>query len=129
MIRFFATLLRMFFQAFRSKGKILPENVLLKKENEILLRKAGEKRIHFSIHDKEVFVVLNRAADIGHRLTLVRPETLLYWQRTLTKRFWTFEHRPAPRDREPVDTDIKKLILAMKNDTVRWGGSGFRENC
>jgi hypothetical protein len=49
---------------------------LLKKENETLLRSIGKKRIHFSFADKVFLVVLNRAADLKHRLTLVKPETL-----------------------------------------------------
>ncbi len=121
MIAFFATLLRLFFQAFRSKRNVLSENALRKKENEILLRKAGNKRVRFSFYDKLFFVVLNKAADIKYRLTLVKPETLLAWQRTLIKRFWTFEHAPTKRGRKPVATDVKNLILSMKNDNLLWG--------
>ena len=121
MITFFGTLIRIFFHAFRSKTTILSENALLKKENDILLRRVGKQRVHFNIYDKLFFVVLNRAADIKHRLTLVKPETLLYWQRTLIKRFWTFEQHPERRGRKPVDTDVKNLILSMKNDNLLWG--------
>jgi hypothetical protein len=52
MIAFFGTLRRFFLKAFRSKGIILSENALLKKENEILLRRVGKKRVHFNIYDK-----------------------------------------------------------------------------
>jgi hypothetical protein len=121
MIGFFMTLLRLFLQAFRSKRNILTENALLKKENEILARKMGKKRVHFDFYDKLFLVVLNRAADIKHRLTLVKPETILSWQRTLLKRFWTLERRPAKRGRKPVDTVVKNLILSMKNDSLLWG--------
>jgi hypothetical protein len=75
MIASFTTLLRLFLQVFRSKMNILTENVLLKKENEILARKMGKKRVHFDFHDKLFLVVLHRAADIKHRLTLVKPAT------------------------------------------------------
>jgi putative transposase len=121
MIAFFATLLRLFFQAFRSKRNVLSENALLTKENEILLRKVGNKRVRFSFYDKLFLVVLNKAADIKYRLTLVKPETLLSWQRTVIRRFWTFEHAPAKRGRKPVDTEVKNLILSMKNDNLLWG--------
>jgi putative transposase len=121
MIAFFSTLLRLFIHVFRSKGNILSENALLKKENEILLRKTGRRRVHFDFYDKLFLVALNRAADIKHRLTLVKPETVLSWQRTLIKRFWTFGHSAAKRGRKPVDADIKNLILSMKNDNLLWG--------
>jgi len=39
MVDFFSTLLRLFFQVFRSRRTILSEIALLKKENEILARK------------------------------------------------------------------------------------------
>jgi hypothetical protein len=56
MITFFGTLIRIFFHAFRSKKTILSENALLKKENDILLRRVGKKRMHFNIYDKLFFV-------------------------------------------------------------------------
>jgi hypothetical protein len=83
MIALLATLLRFILHAFRSKRNILTENALLKKENEILARKMGKKRVHFDFFDKAFLVILHRAADIKYRLTLVKPETLLSWQRTL----------------------------------------------
>ena len=65
MIAFFTAFLSLFLQAFRSKRNTLIENALLKKENEILLRKMGKKKVHFGFYDKLFLVVLNRAADIN----------------------------------------------------------------
>jgi putative transposase len=121
MILFLASLLRLFLHAFGSRSAVLAENAMLKKENEILLRKVGKKRVRFSFYDRFFFVVLNRAAEIKDHLTLVKPETVLAWQRTLIRRFWTFEQRPAKRGRKSVDAEIKNLILSMKNDNVLWG--------
>jgi hypothetical protein len=106
------------FQVFRSRRTILSEIALLKKENEILPRKTGKKNIHFGFYDKFFLVVLNRVADIKRQLTLVKPETVLSWQRNLIKWFWTFEHSPAKRARKPVDADVKDLILSMKNENL-----------
>ncbi len=121
MVLFLASLLRLLLRAFSSKGAILSENAVLKKENEILLRRAGKKRARFCFYDRFFLVVLNRASDIKHHLTLVKPATVLAWQRTLIRRSWTFEHRPAKKGRKPVDTEIKDLILSMKNDNLLWG--------
>jgi hypothetical protein len=121
MISFFAILLRLFSKIFRSNRTILSENALLKKENEILLRRLGKRRVQFDVYDKLFIVVLNRVDDIKQWLTLVKPETLLYWQRTLLKRFWTFEHTPTKRGRKGVDTYVRNLILSMKNDNLLWG--------
>ena len=121
MVPFLASLLRFFLHVVSPRWTILSENAVLKKGNEILLRRVWKKRVHFSSCDQFLFVVLNRAADIKHRLALVKPETVLTWQRIPIRRFWTFERRPANRGRKSDDTDIKNLILSMKNDNLLWG--------
>jgi len=50
----------------------------------------------------------------------VKPETVLRWQRQLIKQFWTFK-RKTRVGRPPVSHEIKRLILAMKNDNLYWG--------
>ncbi len=91
--------------------------------------KNGEEEGPFQRVRQVVFRDLNRAADIKRQLRLIEPETLLQWQRILTKRFWTFEHRPAKRGRKPVDTDVKDLILSMKIDNLLWGVKRSRASC
>jgi len=54
MVLFFASLLRIFLQVFRSQRTIVSENALLRKENEILLRRVGKRRVQFSFHDKQI---------------------------------------------------------------------------
>jgi len=66
MVAFFSTLLRHFFHVFRSRRTVLSEIALVKKENEILLRKMGKKKVHFGFYDRLFLVVLNRTADIKH---------------------------------------------------------------
>jgi len=53
MLTFFGTLTGIYFHAIRSKRTILSVNALLKKEHDILLRRVGKKRVHFSKYDKE----------------------------------------------------------------------------
>jgi len=55
MITFFGTLIRISFHAFRSKRTILSENALLKKENDILLRRVRKNRVQFDTRDKLFF--------------------------------------------------------------------------
>jgi hypothetical protein len=86
MVLLLASLLRFFLYAFSSSKTLLSENAVLKKENDILLRKVGKKRVHFSFYDRFFFVILNRAADVKDRLTLVKPDTVLAWQRTLIRK-------------------------------------------
>jgi hypothetical protein len=77
----------------------------------------GNKRIRFTSYGKLFLFVLNGSADIKVRLTQVKTETLLYWQRTLLKLFWTFDHRSTQRGRKPLDTEVRHLILSMEDDS------------
>jgi hypothetical protein len=52
MIAFLAAFLRLFFLALGSKRDVLTRNVLLKKENEILLWRLGKRRVQFGVYDK-----------------------------------------------------------------------------
>jgi putative transposase len=55
---------------------------------------------------------------INH-LTIVKPSTLLDWQRRFIKNYWTYSHKTPGR--KPVTKDIKDLILEMKTDNLLWG--------
>jgi len=67
MVPFLASLLRCFLNAFSSRRTILSEKAVLMKENEILLRRIGRKRVHFTFYDRFFFVVLNQAADFNRQ--------------------------------------------------------------
>lgn len=55
---------------------------------------------------------------ISH-LSIVKPETLLRWQRNIIKKSWSFKHKK--RGRKPITAKIKKLILEMKTENRLWG--------
>jgi len=96
--------------------------LLLKKENEIYKRHLNlqNKRLFFKKTDKfslAMIKVLSTRA-INH-LTIVKPETVLSWQRRFIKNFWSYKHTPPGR--KPVSRDLKNLILEMKQDNYLWG--------
>ena len=100
---------------------ILVENAILKKENEILKRKK-KGRIKFRFYDRLFYSIickLSKAAK-GH-VILIKPETILHWQRNLIKKFWTFPSYKSRPGRPPVPASIKNLILDMKNKNLHWG--------
>jgi len=51
-------------------------------------------------------------------LPIVKPETLLEWQRKFIKKRWSFKHKK--RGRKPVSAKIRTLILEMKTDNPLW---------
>jgi putative transposase len=105
---------------FKSKKDLIVQIILQRKEIEILLRKNQKKRLKFHHSDRIILSILNRISNIKESISIVKPETVLKWQRQLIKHFWTFiseNHAGRP----PVDKEIKQLILSMKNDNLYWG--------
>ncbi len=96
--------------------------LLLKKENEIYKRQLNfkNKRLHFRKSDKFSLAMIRAlsARAINH-LTIVKPETLLSWQRKFIKDFWSYKHTHPGR--KPISSDIKNLILKMKQENHLWG--------
>ena len=111
---------RFIFNLCKSKKELFVQISIQQKEIEILKRKQGRRRIRFLHSDRIVFSILNRVGHLKDRLTLVKPETVLRWQRQLIKHFWTFK-RTKRVGRPPVTNEIKQLVLAMKNDNLFWG--------
>ena len=96
--------------------------VLLKKENEIYRRHLNlqNKKLQFKKDDKFTLAMINALSKraINH-LTIVKPNTILDWQRSFIKNFWSYEHK-AP-GRKPITRKIKNLILEMKQENYLWG--------
>jgi len=91
MFNFILLIMRWIFFLFPSKQlDILVENAILKKENEILKRKK-KSRLKFMFFDRLFCAVICKLSEKAKGcVTLIKPETILQWQRNLIKRFWTF---------------------------------------
>ncbi len=123
MFNFFRSLLNAICNTiFRKRKNLIFTMLLLKKENEIYKRQLNlqNKRLHFRKSDKLTFSMIKAlsARAINH-ITVVRPETLLGWQRRFIKNFWSYKHNPPGR--KPISRDVKNLILEMKQENYLWG--------
>ena len=114
-------LMRLLFYFHKTKSNLVCEVVLLKKENEILKRQHANRKVTFLRSDRLFFVMLNKVADIKSGLTILKPETILRWQRSLIAWFWQYKHRQEKRGRPPVEKKIRQLVLEIKNDNNMWG--------
>ena len=101
-------------------GKLVLENEYLRTENKILKSKI-KGRIRFTDDERrslvEAAVALGRKSMHGV-VEIVRPETILAWQRRLEKRKWDYSDRPkrAPgRPRTPDDIEATVCTMARKN--------------
>ena len=116
MFNFLCLLLNSIFSTiFRKRRNIIFTMLLLKKENEIFKRHINlqNKKLHFRENDRLSLAMIKALSKRAlNHLTVVKPETVLNWQRRIIKDFWSYQHK-AP-GRKPVSKDIKKLILEMK---------------
>jgi len=110
-------LFRAIFNLFKSKKQLSIQNCLQKKEIEILKRQNQNKHLTIYHTDRIIISILNRIGHIKQIISIVKPETVLRWQRELIKRFWTFKTKYRV-GRPPVPNEIKQLILSMKNDNL-----------
>jgi len=123
MFYFLSALLNSIFKIIFSKQRdLIFTLMLLKKENQIYKRQINQQKMQSTVQrsDRLIFSLifkLSRRA-ITH-LTLVKPSTLLVWQRNFIKKFWTYKHKTPGR--KPVSKAIKELILEMKQDNHLWG--------
>ena len=123
MFSFLCSLLSSIFKIlFTNKKNVILTMVLLKKENEIYRRHLNlqNKKLQFWKNDKFTLAMIRALSKsaISH-LTVVKPETVINWQRRFIKKFWTYKHKPPGR--KPVSKNIKNLILEMKLDNPLWG--------
>ncbi len=113
-------LIRAVFNLVKSKKHLLLQACLYKKEIEILKRQNQRKRLNIQYSDRLIFSILNRIGNIKDILTIVKPETVLLWQKLMIKRLWTYKSKNRT-GRPPVKKEIKQIILNMKNDNLNWG--------
>jgi len=123
MLNFITALLHSIFKIIFSKRKDLIFTLMtLKKENQIYKRQLNLKKVQSNIKKNDrlfLSLIFQLSIRATNHLTLVKPSTLLDWQRRFIKNFWTYKHKPPGR--KPVSREIKNLILQMKNDNQLWG--------
>lgn len=123
MFNFLILLLQSIFKiAASSRKDLLFTLMAMKKENQVYKRQLNPKKVHNSMkrRDRLFLALISRLScrAVNH-LTIVKPSTLLNWQRRFIKNYWINKH--SPPGRKPVSKDIKGLILQMKQDNSLWG--------
>jgi transposase InsO family protein len=100
----------------------------LGEENRVLREQLGGRRIQFT--DVQRRRLAQRAKRVGRRglfevATLVTPDTLLRWYRTLVARKYDGSRRRGP-GRPKTAVEIEVLITRMARDNPRWGYTRIR---
>jgi len=105
------------------KKELIAEFLLVMKENTLLRRKleSSGKKIRFTGLDKLFYAIISKlAAKFKSLVTLVKPETVLKWYHNFMKKRWDYSVKNKG-GRPQTSTDIKELILKLKNENIVWG--------
>ena len=95
----------------------------LQEENRVLREQRGARRLRFS--DDQRRRLAAKARTLGRRLlreigTIVTPDSLLAWHRTLIAKHYDGSTRRGP-GRPPVMSEIRTLIVRMATENRGWG--------
>jgi len=93
---------------------------LANSNNNITKRSNEQRRLRIKKADRVILAIIISIFHIKDKLSIVRPESVLRWQRELIKSFWTFKPKKRP-GRPAISHEIRQLILSMKNDNLYWG--------
>ena len=112
-------LLRFLLLLFKSKESIQLENILLRKQIEIL-RRAG-KRPTVTNRDRAVFVYLSKLYPRWRESFLIfKPDTLIRWHKKGFKLYWWYKSKNKG-GRPHVDIELINLIKKMSKENPLWG--------
>lgn len=120
MLSFLLFQIKILFNLTKTRKELLIRIALLEKEIEILKRQNIQKKLKIKHWDRVIISLLNISFNIKDYISIIKPETVLKWQRNLIKKFWTYK-TVKKMGRPSVPNDIKLLILEIKNDNLYWG--------
>src|SRR5438132_13000150 len=104
---------------FRSRAALEAEVLALRHQLNVLRRKSPKRVVLTSI-DRLLLVSLYRMAPgVLDALKIIRPETLLRWQRAGFRAFWRWKSRKSGR-RRSIPVDFRCLIRAISVAHPLW---------
>ena len=107
---------------FKSRRRLEAENVLLRLQLSIALRRAPA-RLRLRGIDRALLVGLVRLwPDLSDIIQVVKPETLLRWHRAGFKAYWRWKSRRRV-GRPSIDRGLHDLIRRMSRENPLWGAS------
>jgi len=106
----FSSLLSALFLCLRTRASMQIEIVALRHQLAVLQRRA-EKRARLGTADRLLWVWLSRVwAQWRSALVIVKPETVIAWQRKGFRLYWTWKSRGGKTGRPRVGREVRKLI-------------------
>ena len=103
--------------ALRSQAQLQAEILFLRRQL-ALCQERGVKPRRPDPPTRWLLGFLSRWFDWTEALVIVRPETLIRWQRQGFRLLWRWKSRPG---RPPIPTDLQRWIRQMSRDNPLWG--------
>ena len=101
----------------RPRRAIEAENLVLRRQL-ALFKERGMKPQRIDAATRASLALLSQLCDWRPCLVVVRPETVLRWQRAGWRLFWRCKSRPG---RPPIPLELRQLIRRMASENPLWG--------
>jgi len=86
------------------------------------MQQRGKKRPSLGAVDRVLWVWLSRVwAQWRSALVIVKPETVIAWQRKGFRLYWTWKSRAGKTGRPGVSREVRELIREMSRANPLWG--------
>jgi len=110
-----------FMAIFKSKSRLIAENLLLRQQLVVLKRRQTRPTLRDS--DRRFWVLACQAFSGWRRsLIIVKPDTVIGWHRKGWKAYWRWRSRPRPGPgRKRTDPELRELIRRMARENPLWG--------
>src|ERR1700748_3322151 len=106
--------------AFRSRGSLEAENVILRHQLNVW-RRQSPKRQTFGMLDRLIFAGLyHLSPKVLDALAIAKPETVIKWHRAGFRSYWRWKSRRRG-GRPTVAPEIRKLIHELSIANPLWG--------
>jgi putative transposase len=124
----FCSLLFTLFSCLRTRASLQVEILALRHQVAVLQR--ATKRPSLQAPDRLPWVLLARLwSDWRSALVLVKPETVIGWQRKGLRLYWTWKSRAGKTGRPGVGREVRELIRTMSRANPLWGAPRRMDSC
>ena len=109
---------------FRKRRELMGENLLLRHQLQVALH--SRPRRHLKTSDRFFWLVIRRLyPDWRRHLILVRPETVVRWQRRGWRLYWRWRSG-RHQGRSRLSSEIRELSVTMASANPLWGTERIR---
>ena len=104
------------------RKELAAENDYIRAENKILRGKFG-KRVPLTDQDRRTLVKygMRIRERLGDVISVVKPETLLAWNRRMKREKWTYDNTPRRPGRPAKGADTEQLVIRLAEENGGWG--------